>query len=167
MIKMGISSFFNKINLYEEDKYYLLILLVISLLITIMMIRYHQTRGAFSSDLYVYLAAALDFAGLNVNNISTPIYLANSPVICFLTSILFRLGFVDVLSIFIVTGFFGILGILGMYVLLKIRFSPLLSFTGALLYSSFSLTLLYFACGLLDVPAVSMIIWIRIIDFMF
>ena len=165
MIKMGISSFFNKINLYEEDKYYLLILLVISLLITIMMIRYHQTRGAFSSDLYVYLAAALDFAGLNVNNISTPIYLANSPVICFLTSILFRLGFVDVLSIFIVTGFFGILGILGMYVLLKIRFSPLLSFTGALLYSSFSLTLLYFACGLLDVPAVSMIIWTLIFIF--
>ena len=165
MIKMNISSFFNKINLYEEDKYYLLILFVISLLITVMLIRFHLTRGAFSSDLYVYLAAALDFAGLNVNNISNPTYLANSPVICYLTSILFKLGFVDILSIFIVTGFFGILGILGMYVLLKIRFSPLLSFTGALLYSSFSLTLLYFACGLLDVPAVSMIIWTLIFTF--
>lgn len=162
---MSISSFFNKINLYEEDKYYLLILFAISLLITVVMIRFHQTRGAFSSDLYVYLAAALDYAGLNVNHISTPIYLANSPVICCLTAILFKLGFVDTLSIFIVTGFFGILGIIGMYVFLKIRFSPLLSFTGSLLYSSFSLTLLYFACGLLDVPAVTMVIWTLIFTF--
>ncbi|WP_303738175.1 glycosyltransferase family 39 protein [Methanobrevibacter thaueri] len=165
MIEMNVSSFFNKINLYDEDKYYLLILFVISLLITVMLIRFHLTRGAFSSDLYVYLAAALDFADLNVNNISNPSFLANSPVVCYLTSILFRLGFVDIRSIFIVTGLFGILGILGMYVLLKIRFSPLLSFTGALLYSSFSLTLLYFACGLLDVPAVSMIIWTLIFTF--
>lgn len=165
MIKMNITSFFNKINLYEEDKYYLLILFAISLLITVVMIRFHQTRGAFSSDLYVYLVAALDFAGLNVNGISNPSYLINSPLICYLTSILFKLGFVDTLSIFIVTGFFGILGILGMYVFLKTRFSPLLSFTGSLLYSSFSLTLLYFACGLLDVPAVSMIIWTLIFTF--
>ena len=162
---MNISSFFNKINLYDEDKYYLLILFVISLLVTAVMIRFHQTRGAFSSDLYVYLAAALDYAGLNVNHISDPSYLVNSPVICFLTSILFRLGFIDTLSIFIVTGFFGILGILGMYVFLKIRFSPLLSFTGSLLYSSFSITLLYFACGLLDVPAVAMIIWTLVFTF--
>ena len=83
----------------------------------------------------------------------------NSPVIFYLTSILFKLGFVSIKSIFFVTGFFGILGILGMYVFLKSRFSPILSFTGAILYSSFSLTLFYFANGMLDTSAVAMILW--------
>ena len=46
-----------------------------------------------------------------------------------------------------------------MYVLLKARFSNLLSLVGSLLYSSFSLTLFYFANGMLDVPAVAMMLW--------
>lgn len=152
-------KFFNDINLNRDDKYYLICLLCFSLLLTYVMIQFHQTRGAFNSDIYRYLPAALDFAGLNYNHISDPDWMFNSPVIFYLTSILFKLGFVHINSIFLVTGIFGIFGIFGMYIFLKSRFSPLLSFTGAILYSSFSLTLFYFANGMLDTSAVAMMLW--------
>lgn len=159
MIFLFLNNFFNDINLNKEDKFYLLFLFCFGIAITYVMIRFHQTRGAFNSDIFRYLPAALDFAGLNYNHISDPSWMFNSPVIFYLTSILFKLGFVSIKSIFLVTGFFGFLGIFGMYVFLKSRFSPILSFTGAILYSSFSLTLFYFANGMLDTSAVAMILW--------
>ena len=159
MIFLFLNNFFNDINLNKEDKFYLLFLFCFGIAITYVMIRFHQTRGAFNSDIFRYLPAALDFAGLNYNHISDPSWMFNSPVIFYLTSILFKLGFVSIKSIFLVTGVFGFLGIFGMYVFLKSRFSPILSFTGAILYSSFSLTLFYFANGMLDTSAVAMILW--------
>ena len=123
------------------------------------MIHFHQSRGAFNSDIFRYLPAALDFAGLNYNHISDPSWMYNSPVICYLTSILFKLGYVQIESIFVVTGFFGILGIFGIYTFLKSRFSPILSLTGTILYSSFSLTLFYYSNGMLDNSAVAMMLW--------
>jgi hypothetical protein len=123
------------------------------------MIKFHQTRGAFNSDIFRYLPAALDFAGMNYNHISNPSWMFNSPVIFYLTSLLFKLGHVTINSIFLVTGLFGIIGIFGMYTFLKIRFSHLLSFIGTLLYSSSSLTLFYFANGMLDTSAVAMFLW--------
>ena len=125
---MYLKSFFNDINLHSKDKIYLIILLCFSLLLTYSMIKFHQTRGAFNSDIFIYLASALDFAGLNVNHISDLSWIHNSPVIFFLTSLLFRLGLVDITAIFIVTGIFGIIGIFGMYVFLKMRFFHLLNF---------------------------------------
>jgi len=155
---MNFKSFFKDMNLNNDDKYYLLILLSFSIFLTLFLIDFHLKRGAFNSDIFVYLEGALDLAGINYNHLSDPSWISNSPVIIFLTSVLFRLGYVDYSSIFIVTGFFSLLGIFSFYTFLKIRFSPLLSFTGAILYNSLSLTLYYFANGMLDVPAVSMII---------
>ncbi len=156
---MYLKSFFNDLNITNDDRFYLCILLAFSLLITFVMISFHQTRGALNSDIYVYLAGALDVANMNYNHISSPIWIQNSPVIIFLTSLLFRLGLVDINAMFIVTGCFGILGIFGMYTFLKIRFSPLISLTGAILYNSLSLTLFYYANAMLDTSAVAMIIW--------
>ena len=155
---MNAKSFLNDMNLNNEDKYYLLLLLGFSIFLTLFLIDFHLKRGAFNSDIYVYLEGALDLAGINYKHLSDPSWISNSPVILFLTSLLFRLGYVEYSSIFIVTGFFSILGIFSLYTFLKIRFSSLLSFTGAILYSSLSLTLYYFANGMLDIPAVSMII---------
>ena len=156
---MGIKNFFNDMNLNTSDKYPIIFLACYSILITIMMVKFHQSRGAFNSDIYVYLASALDYAGMNYNHISDLGYMSNSPLICYLTSLLFKLGFVNINSIFFVTSIFSVSGIFAMYIFLKIRFSNLLSLIGSLLYSSFSLTLFYFANGMLDVPAVSMILW--------
>ena len=147
------------LNLNLDDKYYLIFLAVFSILIAIIMVKFHQSRGAFNSDIYVYLASALDYAGMNYGNISDLGYMSNSPLICYLTSLLFRLGFVNINSIFLITSIFSISGIFAMYIFLKIRFSNLLSLIGSLLYSSFSLTMFYFGNGMLDVPAVAMILW--------
>ena len=159
---MSLNKFFNDININVDDKKYLMLLLLFGIGLMVFMIQFHQTRGAFNDDIYAYLAGALELSGLNHNNIVGGMWIQNSPVIIFLTSLLFRLGFVDINSIFIVTGIFSVLGIFGMYVFLKTRFSSLLSFLGAILYSSLSLTLYYFANGMLDIPAVSMIIWTMI-----
>lgn len=156
---MRLKNLSNDLNLNMSDKYYIIFLACFSILITFIMIKFHQTRGAFNSDIYVYLASALDYAGMNYGHISSLEYMHNSPLICYLTSLLFKLGFVSINSIFIVTAIFSVSGIFGMYVFLKIRFSNLLSLIGSLLYSSFSLTLFYFANGMLDVPAVALIIW--------
>ena len=156
---MKLKNIFNDLNLNMDDRYYIVFLVCFSIAITAMMISFHQSRGAFNSDIYVYLASALDYAGMNYGHISNLEFMSNSPLICYLTSLLFRMGFVSINSIFFVTAIFSISGIFAMYVFLKIRFSNLLSFLGALLYSSFSLTLYYFANGMLDVPAVAMILW--------
>ena len=156
---MKLKNICNDLNLDINDKYYIIFLACFSILITIIMVKFHQSRGAFNSDIYVYLASALDYAGMNYGHISDLGYMSNSPLICYLTSLLFKLGFVSINSIFLVTAIFSISGIFAMYVFLKIRFSNLLSFIGALLYSSFSLTLFYFANGMLDVPAVAMTLW--------
>lgn len=154
-----LKSFFKDLNIDGNDKYYLIFLLIFSIAITFVMISFHQTRGALNSDIYVYLAGALDLANINYNHISDPSWIQNSPLIIFLTSLIFRLGFVDITAMFIVTGLFGILGIFGVYTLLKFRFSPLLSLTGAILYNSLSLTLFYYANAMLDTSAVAMIVW--------
>ena len=156
---MFLKEFFNDININKDDKLYLGLLFFFSIAILVVMIKFHQSRGALNSDLFVYLAGGLDFANMNYNHISNPSWVHNSPVIIFLISLFFRLGFVDITSSFIVNGIFGIIGIFGMYTLLKIKFSPLLSFLGAILYNSFSLTLFYFANGMLDTSAVAMLIW--------
>ena len=156
---MNFKRLFNDINIESTDKFYLVLLLCFSILLTVVLVKFNNTRGAFNPDIYAYLAGALEVSGLNVNGIQGAMWIQNSPVIIFLTSLLFRLGFVDINAIFIVTGVFGILGIMGMYVFLKIRFSPLLSFAGSILFCSLSLTLYYFANGMLDIPAVSLIIW--------
>ena len=156
---MKLKNICNDLNLDMSDKYYIIFLACFSILITLMIVKFHQSRGAFNSDIYVYLASALDFAGMNYNHISSVGALSNSPFICYLTSLLFKLGFVHVNSIYFVTSIFSISGIFAMYILLKARFSNMLSLVGALLYSSFSLTLFYFANGMLDVPAVALMLW--------
>ncbi|WP_292884677.1 glycosyltransferase family 39 protein [Methanobrevibacter sp. UBA212] len=156
---MSLNRLCNDININHSDKKYLILLSFFSILLMFFMIQFHQTRGAFNPDIYAYLAGSLELAGLNSNHLLGGFWIQNSPVIIFFTSLLFRMGFVNINSIFVVTGIFGIFGIFGMYTFLKIRFSNLLSFLGAILYSSLSLSLYYFANGMLDVPAVSMILW--------
>ena len=143
------------LNLSRNDFFYLLILTVFSILITHALINLNETIGIYCSDVFIYLGNSLVFAGYSSSNV----YLYLSPLICFLTSILFRLGFLSEISLYIVTGVFCILGNIGIYVLLKNRFGSLLSLCGAFLFGSFSLNLLWWANGTLDVPAVALSIW--------
>lgn len=155
---MNFKKFLNQINFNpKEDRFYLSFLILFSTLLIICLIDFNLKLGIYCSDVLVYLTNALAFAGERVTSSNT-LYL--SPVICFLTSILFRLGLKGEIAIYIVTGLFAIFGNIGLYLLLKNKFSPLLSLTGSVLFSSFSLNLLWLANGTLDIPAVALSIWV-------
>ena len=138
------------------DYYYLIIITIFSIVLTINYIIFNSNLGIYCSDVYVYLLNSLYYTGTNIRSTGT-IYL--SPVICFLTSIFFRMGFIDKIAIYIVTGAFAIFGNIGFYILLKRYFDETLSLTGCIIYSSLTLYLTWLANGTLDIPAVSMTIW--------
>ena len=52
------------------------------------------------------------------------------------------------------------MGNIGLYLLLRLRFDKLLSFTGTVVYTTLALNLTWLANGSLDIPAVSISIWI-------
>lgn len=143
-------------NIEYSDIKYLMFLAGFSIILVYLMIDFNLKLGIYCSDVLVYLTNSMRFAGVNLG-LSSNMYL--SPVICILTSLLIRLGLEGELSIYIVTGVFAIFGNIGLYLLLKTRFDSLLSFTGAILFSSFSLNLLWLANGTLDIPAVALSIW--------
>ena len=146
------------LNISRKDCFYLFILTVFSIIITYSLINLNENIGIYCSDVFIYLTNSLALAGYG----ATREYLYLSPLICFLTSILFRLGLLSEVSLYIVTGAFAIFGNIGIYVFLKNRFSSLLSLCGGILFGSFSLNLLWWANGTLDVPAVSLSIWTMI-----
>jgi hypothetical protein len=152
---MLFKSISNDLNIFKNDFFHLFILTVFSILITYTLINFNQVLGIYCSDVFIYLSNSLVFAGYQ----SSVMYLYLSPVICILTAILFKLGFLSEAALYIVTGIFCIFANIGIYVLLKNKFSSLLSLCGAFLFGSFSLTLLWWANGTLDVPAIALSIW--------
>ena len=152
---MLFKSISDDLNISRNDFFYLFILTVFRILITYTLINFNQVLGIYCSDVFIYLSNSLVFAGYD----SSVIYLYLSPVICILTAILFKLGVLSEISLYIVTGIFCIFANIGIYVLLKNKFSSLVSLCGAFLFGSFSLSLLWWANGTLDVPAVALSIW--------
>ena len=144
-------------NFNIEDKKELLFVTLISTALAAYYVNYNMHLGIYCSDVYVYLLNALYFAGTNVHSTKS-IFL--SPVISFITSLIFRMGFVDKSAIFIVTGIFAIFGNVAMYLLLRLRFDKLMSVCGTIIYACFALNLAWLANGSLDIPAISVTIWI-------
>ena len=148
---------FEEFNIKQKDKYCLLFILIYSIILVGYYINFNNNIGIYCSDVYVYLLNALYYTGTNIRATGT-IYL--SPLICRLTSIFFYFGFVDKNAIYIVTGAFAVFGNLGLYLLFKRYFNETLSLAGTVIYCSLTLYLTWLANGSLDIPAVSMIIWI-------
>lgn len=153
-------NLFADLDLNRKDAFYIGFLLLASSVITVKMIEFNLSIPMFCSDVIVYMVNALNFANMNNQGLLSSYSMFISPVICFITSILIRFSIPPNLSIFIVTGAFGIAGNLGLYLLFKNRFSRLLSLLGALFYSSLSLTLFWWANGTVDTSAVAVSIWI-------
>ena len=152
-------EFSKDMNINKLDFPYILFLLIFSLLITTQMIIFNNQIGIYCSDVFIYLLNSLNFTGVNINA-NGSMYL--SPIICFITSLFFRAGYVNINAIYIVTGIFAIIGILGFYILLKYNFNKILSLIGSILLFSLSLNLLWLANGTLDIPAIGLTIWTMI-----
>ena len=108
-----------------------------------------------TEDTYSYLSNALVFAGQGMGYSD----LIRPPVIPFLTSIIFRLGYVSPTAIFAVDSIIFVFGVIGLYLLLRTRFSDMESLLGALLFVTFPVTLSFIGFGLTDIPSLSFSIW--------
>ena len=95
-----------------KDNKELILITIISTILVAYYINFNNNLGIYCSDVYVYLLNALYYAGTNIHSTKS-IYL--SPAVCFLTSLIFELGYVDKVAIFIVTGIFAIIGNIGMF----------------------------------------------------
>lgn len=147
---MNFRNFFDDLNLNRRDIPYLLIVLLISAVLTVKFINHSFTINT-NSDVIAYLVNALRFAGM-ADNISDAHNMYSTPVVCILTSLLFRIGIVDKFAIFFVSGVFAILGNIGLYILLKQRFDEFLSMFGCFLYASFCVMLRFWGTGGIDIP---------------
>ena len=152
------------LNLKKNDLKYLLIITIFAFVTIFYRVRFHASGGVFSPDKAVYLINALMYSGMDYYHIANPGDIFFSPVISFLTSILFRMGLVDQLAISLVSSFFALFGYFGLYLLLKNKFNSLLSLTGVIIYGSITEFLLNLSSGLLDVPAISISIWILVLS---
>ena len=106
-------------------------------------------------DSFVFLLNALVFTGHNSGYSD----LMRPPLFSFIISLILRLGYSSLNTIFILDGVLFVFGVIGLYLLLQIKFNELESFLGDLLYASFPVVLLYLGFGFSDLSSVSFSIW--------
>jgi len=143
---------YNIFNKNKLDLIFILFIAIFSSILVYLLINVNNNLGIYCSDVFVYLTNSLQFAGYPIGKPSA-LYL--SPVICFLTSLIFRMGFIDQIVIFAVTGAFFPIAIIGVYLLLRLKFREIMSLFGAVLFASFSLNILWVANGSLDISAIA------------
>lgn len=107
------------------------------------------------SDTFDLLSNAALFAGKGIGYTD----LNRPPVLSLLTSIFFVFTGLSIWPIFVVDGLLYVFGVVGLYLFLKERFNPLMSFIGALLFATFPLIITFTAVGYNDVSGVAVVIW--------
>jgi 4-amino-4-deoxy-L-arabinose transferase-like glycosyltransferase len=106
-------------------------------------------------DTFAFLANAMDFAGSGIGYTE----MERPPIISLVTAIFFYFGFVTESAIYYVDGIFYLLGVLGLYLFLKLRFSNIESFLGAILFATFPVVLLWLGTGYSDIASIALSIW--------
>ena len=140
-----------KNNLHNWSLFILLIIFLI--IITYYRLKIQMDIGP-AYDAYDFLANAALFAGKNIGYSAL-----RPPFLSFLTSIIFRFEGLSINPIFYVDAIIDVLGVLGLYLFLRLRFNALNSFIGSLLYVTFPIILTYVGVGTSDLPSVSITIW--------
>ena len=147
------------LNLDKTEWICLAIVIIFSFICTAKMALFSMSGCILDPDVAIYLLSGLKYAGLDIYNVAYAEDLFYTPVISFLTSLIFRIGYVDKNAIILVTGFLAFMGYIGLYYLLKRRFDSLLSLTGVIIYGSLLLVIFNTAKGMVDIPAISISIW--------
>lgn len=134
-------------------------ILLVTLITIVSLITYYriliQIEMGPISDTCDFLSNALVFAGQGMGYSD----LIRPPFFSFLLSLIFRMGYVSTNAAFILDGLIYIFGVVGLFFLLKLRFSDLQSFLGALLFATFSTVLVVMSAGFSDLASVSITIW--------
>lgn len=132
------------------------ILIILTISITCYLLFKQFYIGVPYYDVFVYLNNALIFAGIPVGNVSV-IYL--SPLMPFITSLFFRVGYISANVIFILDASIFIFGVAGLYLLLRQRFNQIQSLSGSIIFLSFPLVFIWAVSGGIDIPGISISIW--------
>jgi hypothetical protein len=103
-------------------------------------------------DTYAFLANAADMAGKSIGYTE----LHRPPMLPMLTSLVFRIGIVDVRVIQVLDGVLTLVGIMVMYALLRRRFAPVPSGLGALALLSVPALWSQLGSGYTDFPSVAL-----------
>ncbi|KZX16214.1 glycosyltransferase family 39 protein [Methanobrevibacter filiformis] len=115
-------------------------------------------------DTYLYLDYALRLSGVYIGGYEFIDTL--SPLIPFLTSIAFRLGFVSEITLFIITGSFCVVGVVGLYLLFKLYFKNLIAILGSVICFSLSINLIWLSTGTIDIASTALSIWAIYLTFL-
>ena len=149
----------NELNLNKNDTICIIILSIFLLITTVKLLEYYMSGGIFNPDTTLYLISAYKYAGMDFNNICDVYDLFYAPVLSYLSSLLLMMGINGQFAIYFVSAIFGIFGYFGLYFLLRYRFNQILSLFATILFGSCSIVLLNFANGMIDIPGVSISIW--------
>ncbi len=151
----------NKIILLKNfmRNHYTTIIFLLLLTLIVSVITYYriiaQLHIGLISDSVDFFTDALVFAGQGFGYAD----LTRPPFFPFIASLFVRLGYTSINTIFYVDGGSFVFGVIGLFLLLKIRFSDLESFLGGLLYATFPITLIILGFGFSDLSSVSFSIW--------
>ena len=133
---------------------YLIILTAIVSLISYYRVLVQMDMGPVS-DSFDFLSNALVFAGQGTGYSD----LLRPPLFSFIIALFFKMGYIYSSTIFVLDAVLFVFGVIGMYLLLKIKFNDLESFLGALLYATFPVVLKILGFGFSDLVSVSFTIW--------
>ena len=139
--------------------HYSTIFFLILLTVIVSVITYYrilaQLHIGLISDSVDFFTDALVFAGQGFGYAD----LTRPPLFPFIASLFVRLGYTSINTIFYVDGGSFVFGVIGLFLLLKIKFNDLESFLGGLLYATFPITLTILGFGFSDLSSVSFSIW--------
>ena len=142
---------------YKFDILALIFLILFMAVLTYFLLRIDMEMGAYYvRDVFSYLNNSLRFAGFSAGLESIR---GLSPFVPFLSSILFRMGFVYDWAIMLISSLFYILSGIGMYLILRLRFKEAISCCGAIILVTFSINIAWASKGMLDVPGMALSIW--------
>lgn len=133
--------------------FYFLLLVTILVIIAYYRVSMQIHIGALY-DTYDFLANAAEFSGKSISYTDI-----RPPFLSFLTSIIFRFEGLSITPIFYIEAIIDIIGVIGLFFLLKLRFNDLNSFLGSLLYATYPIVLTYVGVGFADLSSISISIW--------
>ncbi len=135
------------------------IILLVLLTVIVSTITYYkiliQLQIGPVSDSIDFFTDALVFAGHGIGYSD----LLRPPLFPFIISLFIRLGYTSINTIFAVDGGLFVFGVIGMYMLLKIKFNDLESFLGGLIYATFPVVIILLGFGFSDLSSISFSIW--------
>jgi len=134
----------------------LVILTMITIMVSVFLSIVQMGIGVNYFDVFTDLNVALNYAGVTSGDVNI---LHRPPLIPFLTSLVFRAGFISSNVIIALDAIIFVFGVVGLYLLFKQRFNEIQSFAGCLIFISLPLVFSWAASGSTDVPAISFSIW--------